>query len=569
MKKIKKRDHCESFFLKAVRAYWQKEDSELAEKFCRKIIARDSNHAGAYHILGKALKERVNATKAEVHEAILSLNRACQLSPNPLVLLDLAAACSEAGLYEDSEKFRLHALALDPGNLLLKLAASVGQPPSSPRSLESINVYISHLKEAIKSFTGIDLAEFSFRKYTSPYFKDVYLFAEEASPLLALNYYGISTAELKAEYGRIFKCSRQSQRIESVRSIPKIGFVATSAERGVFCKETSGIVNHWDYKKASLLIICSPFDLDFLKEYMPRARYLLVTQKPIEAIEAQSFDLLYFWNASIDYFLPYWRLAPVQVTSFGASDTTSPAIDYFISSELWETEDADKNYVEAQGLIKLKNIPSYYYRPEIKAGDQTKVQKTGKHVYSFPHMLWKLHPDFDEVLRCLLERDPAALIIIPGVMDSSGINFSRERLEKAMPEELRRRIEYTPRLAWESFLNILAQSDVILDPFYFSGCNVSREALAMGTPIITLPGQTMRSRYTYGFYKAMGGDFEECIATDPDDYVRKALRLAQDRELRENVRQRILDLNHVLFENLEAVKEFEDCLLKLIENARN
>ena len=49
------------------------------------------------------------------------------------------------------------------------------------------------------------------------------------------------------------------------------------------------------------------------------------------------------------------------------------------------------------------------------------------------------------------------------------------------------------------------------------------EALAAGTPIVTLPGGFLRGRQTYACYRRMG--VMDCVAKDSEDYVRLAVRL--------------------------------------------
>ncbi len=62
------------------------------------------------------------------------------------------------------------------------------------------------------------------------------------------------------------------------------------------------------------------------------------------------------------YTLALSRLAPVQCVTWGHPSTTGlETIDYYLSSELFETEDADQYYTEK--LVRLKTIPAYSYRP--------------------------------------------------------------------------------------------------------------------------------------------------------------------------------------------------------------
>ena len=72
-------------------------------------------------------------------------------------------------------------------------------------------------------------------------------------------------------------------------------------------------------------------------------------------IAAENLDVLVFADAGMDSVtstLVFSRMAPVQCVTWGHPDTTgSPAIDYFVSSSLIESEDADQHYTEQ--LVRL------------------------------------------------------------------------------------------------------------------------------------------------------------------------------------------------------------------------
>ena len=86
-----------------------------------------------------------------------------------------------------------------------------------------------------------------------------------------------------------------------------------------------------------------------------------------------------------------------------------------------------------------------------------------------------------------------------------------------------------------------ADVDIALDPFPFSGCATSLDALWMGVPVVTRIGETLVSRQSASLLVSLG--LEELIAENTDDYVRCASSLAADaarrRELRAGLRERV------------------------------
>jgi protein O-GlcNAc transferase len=73
-----------------------------------------------------------------------------------------------------------------------------------------------------------------------------------------------------------------------------------------------------------------------------------------------------------------------------------------------------------------------------------------------------------------------------------------------------------------------ADVDIALDPFPFSGCATSLDALWMGIPVITKVGETMVGRQTASLLTSL--QLQHCIASDETEYVRLAIELAANRQ---------------------------------------
>ena len=65
----------------------------------------------------------------------------------------------------------------------------------------------------------------------------------------------------------------------------------------------------------------------------------------------------------------------------------------------------------------------------------------------------------------------------------------------------------------------------------------------------------MRGQITYGCYKQM--EVMDCVASNKEEYVDIALRLATNPYWRKHVRQKIISNRHKIFEDAKAVEEFE------------
>ena len=121
--------------------------------------------------------------------------------------------------------------------------------------------------------------------------------------------------------------------------------------------------------------------------------------------------------------------------------------------------------------------------------------------------------------------------------------------------DIARRVTLLPIVPRETYLRINAACDAMLDSLHYSGGNTSLDAIAVGLPVITLPGRFMRGRQTLAMLAAL--DVPELVASGPDDYVALALRIAQDAAWRDEVVGRISAGRGRLFRDASSVRALE------------
>jgi predicted O-linked N-acetylglucosamine transferase (SPINDLY family) len=289
-----------------------------------------------------------------------------------------------------------------------------------------------------------------------------------------------------------------------------------------------------------------------------------------EIVAACKLDVLFYADIGMDawsYSLAFNRLARVQCVTWGHPVSTGiPNIDYFISSELLEPDDADGHYTE--NLVRLAGLPTYYYRPAAPAQSRDRASYSipeGGHLYLCPQSLFKFHPEFDVLLKEILRRDPQGRLILVEGIEPAWTEKLRDRFRQNLGLAADR-VQFLPRQGRDEFLNLMRLCDVMLDPLHFGGGNTTYEALALGVPIVTLPSPYMRGRVTAACYRKMGLD--DCIAGSPREYVDLAVRLATDPECRKSFSTRIVAANHVLYEDRQSLHELEDFLQMAVERAR-
>ena len=135
--------------------------------------------------------------------------------------------------------------------------------------------------------------------------------------------------------------------------------------------------------------------------------------------------------------------------------------------------------------------------------------------------------------------------------------FVRDRLAGTIGSRAAR-VRFVPRLAGDDFLSLMLASDVILDTLHFGGGNTTYEALAAGTPVVTMPSVYLRARFTQACYRELG--IEDCIARTAEEYVRIAVRLAQRTGESRELRRRIRAESARLFRRRDAVDALAEWL---------
>ncbi len=277
-------------------------------------------------------------------------------------------------------------------------------------------------------------------------------------------------------------------------------------------------------------------------------------------IEAERLDVLIYCDFHLNAYtdaLAHSRLAPVQATTWGHPGTSGhETIDYWVSCEDWEPEGSERLYTER--LVRLKNAP-FVYTPPV-APDAFRTRKTfglrdDVRLYGCLQSLMKMHPDYDSYLAKILAGDPKGRIVL-----IEGPHYTwREALVARFARSFDpSRVDFLPPVPNRDYMSAVAACDIMLDPIHFAGANTTLEAFAVGKPVVTLRGDQMRNRETGGFYRQLG--YERPIAKDEAEYVDIALRLAGDRKFYAEAREAILANNHVLYDNLTPVAEFESWL---------
>ncbi|MGH8691211.1 MAG: tetratricopeptide repeat protein, partial [Burkholderiales bacterium] len=222
------------------------------------------------------------------------------------------------------------------------------------------------------------------------------------------------------------------------------------------------------------------------------------------------------------------RPAPVQATWLGYLNTTGlTRIHYRISDRFADPPGITDCY-HTESLIRLP-YSQWCYRPFMSPPLATTPPSAKKGCVTFGafHQAMKISPAARRLWAQILAEMPDSRLVVVGVPRGRAEDAVRRDL--AGPGIPRERITILPYTSLQEYLRGFETVDIALDTMPYSGGTTTCDALWMGVPVITLPGSRSVSRSAASVLSAVG--LSEWIAPDAEEYVRRALRFAGEREL--------------------------------------
>ena len=206
----------------------------------------------------------------------------------------------------------------------------------------------------------------------------------------------------------------------------------------------------------------------------------------------------------------------------------------------------------------------YYYKPKIKnILNEEKLNELN--LYSCPQTLFKLHPDFDQIIEKIQKKDKNSIFYFIKDSNKALSNIFINRLKKNSKINLEK-INFLENMNWEQYINHCGRASVLLDPLYFGAGNSFYESMFYGTPTITMPTNHTKSRLVLGAYNQMKiSDMKfNPIVKNIDNYVDTAVEIANDKNLIEIKNQLKLKAETNLYENKKSIADLENVLNKIV-----
>ena len=231
------------------------------------------------------------------------------------------------------------------------------------------------------------------------------------------------------------------------------------------------------------------------------------------------------------------RPAPVQVSYMGYPSTMgADFIDYAVIDYFVAPPGADAHYTE-----KIVRLPgSYFVNDRKRAIGNTPPRgelglPDGAFVFCCFNQAYKILPHVFEVWMRLLSAVPDSVLWLLDPGATAVRNLRGEMSKRAIDPE---RLTVAPKLPLARHLGRLRAADLFLDTFPYNAHTTTSDALWVGLPVVTYPGNTVVSRVAGSLLSAAG--MTELIMGSLAEYETRALHLARNRQELADLRERLL-----------------------------
>ncbi len=484
-----------------------------AASCCRRALELNPDFADAHANLGAVFEKQ-----EKFDEAIACYRRTLELKPErPEIHNRLGCVLTHQNKLEDAEACFQRALELKP---------------------DFAEVYQNRgLLLMRRGQAGAALASFQQALALEPRSASAH-----SSALLALQYQSnVTLAQLAAahrDFGERQADSMSPARYDNARQPDRrlrIGFVSPDLAFHPVGYFLVGLLENLDRQQTQVTCYTDRLQGDGMTDRLRAAAgnwrnvRAMNDRQLIEQIRADGIDILFdlaghFGNNRLPMFAH--KPAPVQITWMGYVGTTGlAAIDYLLADRYHVPQSAEAHVCE-----RVLRMPEGYvcYAPPLDTPGISPLPALARgHVTfgSFNNPL-KLTAKVIEVWAEILRSVPASRLVLKyHGLDTATVG---ERIAGSFAERgvARTRLDLLGGTAHADLMRQYQRIDIALDPFPYSGGLTTCEALWMGVPVVTCPGETFASRHALSHLSNVG--LTETIAADRHAYVRLAVALAAD-----------------------------------------
>ena len=356
-----------------------------------------------------------------------------------------------------------------------------------------------------------------------------------------------------------------------------LGFVSCDFERNhsiiFFIKDT---IKHLDKKRFRIHLFSfakentkdeSQNDLKHLSDEWFNLNQL-DNQKVVNLIQKKKinilFDVMGFTNPNrLEIFNS--RVAPIQVSWLAYCNTIGfETIDYIMIDKNLVIKDEEKFYLEK--VIRLPKVWNSHAGFNLKRKyNKLPCEKDEIFTLGSFNNFRKISVETVDTWSSILQSVSNSRLILK----SSTFCDTNSLLDKFKKNGVENKVKILDKVNFhkkKNHLELYNKVDLALDTFPYNGVTTTFEALWMNVPVMVLKGYNFNSRCGESIIKNTKIDY--LIASNTKEYIQKVIFLSQNRKKLNEMRKELYDevLSTPLFDTKSFAKDFEDCLLKILNN---
>ena len=222
-----------------------------------------------------------------------------------------------------------------------------------------------------------------------------------------------------------------------------------------------------------------------------------------------------------------YRLAPVQVKWVGMQNHSSGLAEMdWIITDRWETP-PELEHVYSERALRLSDGYVCYSPPPYALDVAALPALTNGHItFGCFNNLAKITPRVIATWCKILHRVPRSRLVLKTNQFSDAPTSERILAVFAAHGIGPARLDLRGPSGHRAFMGEYNQIDIVLDPFPYSGGLTTCEALWMGVPTVTLPGEIFASRHSMSHLSNAG--LSDWVASDLAAYIELAVVKASD-----------------------------------------
>ncbi|MGC1407387.1 MAG: tetratricopeptide repeat protein [Acetobacteraceae bacterium] len=232
------------------------------------------------------------------------------------------------------------------------------------------------------------------------------------------------------------------------------------------------------------------------------------------------------------------RVAPVQIKWVGAQSQTTglPDMDWMLTDR-WETP-PELAHLYTERLLHMPDGYVCYSSPPY-APDVAPLPAIANGYVTFGcfNNLAKVTPRVIATWCSVLHRVPNSRLVLKTQQFADPTTAERVRAAFAVQGIAPERLELRGPSGHRAFVGEYNGIDIVLDPFPYSGGLTTCEALWMGVPTVTVPGEIFAARHSVSHMSNAG--LADWVAPDIPAYIELAVKKASDIEALAALRSRL------------------------------